>query len=235
MRSLRKIDFDQGEKFIHLLVIILNPWWWVIIQRDLWVGLLVFVLSFTVFLYFFKGKLRIFLLLLSVLTVILFFISVRKAFDESILRVSSLDIQQYNKRHEFYAIGLGKIYTNRFSLAYFKEYNFPLYKLQSNFFANLDPNLYFFASHPRERLGIEEFNKYLPIFLPFFLIGILYSIYILSPNLFIYSISISLLSSIISSKYNLGPILFFPLINLAITIGIILSLKRGLRYFNKGI
>ena len=235
MRSLRRILFDRREKFINLLVIVLNPWWWIIIRRNFLTGLLVFVLSLVVFQYFFKSKSRILLLLFLSLTAILFFISVGKAFDESILRASALDIQQYNKRHEFYANSLGKIYTNRFSLAYFKEYNLPLYKLQRNFFANLDPNLYFFSSHPRERVGVEEFNKYLPVFLPFFLIGALYSIYILLPNLLIYTISISLLSSIISSKYSLGPVLFFPLVNYLITIGIILSLKRGLRFFNKRI
>lgn len=218
---------------IHTLVIILNPWWWVIIQRNFWVGLLVFALSFVVFIYFWQIKSRKLFLLLIALTMALFSITAREAFDESIFRNSALDTQQYNKRHEFYANGLGKIYTNRFSLAYFKEYNFPFIKLQRNFFTNLDPNLYFFASHPRERLGIEEFKKYSPIFLPFFLTGALYSIYILLPNLLIYAISVSLLSSIISPKYNLGPILFFPLINFMITIGIILSIKRLLRYLEK--
>ena len=172
---------------IHLFVIILTPWWWIIIRRDLLSGLLVFILSFVVFQYFFKNKSRILLLLLLSLTAILFIISTEKAFDESILRVSALDIQQYNRRHEFYANSLGKIYTNRLSLAYFKEYNLPLYKLQRNFFGNLDFNLYFFNSHPRERIGIEEFNKYLPIFLPFFLVGFLYSIYRPLHNFIIYS------------------------------------------------
>ncbi|MDD5415723.1 MAG: hypothetical protein PHE48_01815 [Candidatus Daviesbacteria bacterium] len=166
------------------------------------------------------------MLSLLVLTAVLSFIAVKGAFDENLFRSSALDIQQYNKRHEFYAKDLGKIYTNKFSLTYFKEYNFPLIKLQRNLFANLDPNLYFFASHPRERAGVEEFNKYSPIFLPFFLIGVFYSIYILLPNFLIYAISVLLLSSIISSKYNLGPILFFPLINYLITVGLILSFKN---------
>ena len=175
---------------IHLLVITLNPWWWIIIQRNPWVGILVFILSVAVFIYFWQLKSKKLFLLLLLLSAILFFIAVRDAFDESILRNSALDIQQLNKRHEFYASSLGKLYRNRFSLAYFRNYNLPLYKLQRNFFANLDPNLYFFASHPRERMGVEEFAKFLPIFLPFFLIGVFYSIYILSPNLFIYLISI---------------------------------------------
>lgn len=218
---------------IHISVILLSPWWWIIIRRNFLSGLLVFILSFVVFQYFFKSTSRILFLLLLSLTAIIFFISIGKAFDESILKVSSLEIQQYNRRHEFYANGLGKIYTNRFSLAYFKEYNLPLYKLQRNFFANLDPNLYFFASHPRERSGVEEFKKYSSIFLPFFLIGLFYCIYMKLSKILIYFVVISLLSSVISSAYNLGSILFFPLINFTITIGIILSIKGLFRYLEK--
>lgn len=215
----------------NILVILLTPWWWVIIQRNPWVGLAVFSLSLVVFLYFCQTKSKALLLWLAILTITLFILSVREAFDESIFRNSALDIQQINKRHEFYASGLGKLYKNRFVLTYFKDYHLPISKLQRNFFANLDPNLYFFKSHPRERLGVEEFDKYLPIFLPFFLIGVFYSIYILSPSLLIYAIPVSLLSSIISSKYNLGPILFFPLINFMITIGVLLSWRKISRYF----
>lgn len=215
---------------IQLLVILINPWWWVIIQRNFWIGLPIFILSLVVFVFFWQIESKKNLLLLVILTTTIFFIATYEAFDESIFRNSALDIQQYNKRHEFYAKGLGKIYTNRFSLTYFKDFNLPFYKLQRNFFAYFDPNLYFFASHPRERLGIEEFGKYLPIFLPFFLLGFFYIICKLLPKLLLYLIIVLLASSVISPSYNLGPVLFFPVVNYLITIGIILSLKRGLRY-----
>lgn len=217
----------------HLLVILLNPWWWVIIQRNLAVGVLVFVLSLVVYIYFWQVKSGRVLLVLSLLTIMLFVISTREAFDGGIFRLSALDIQQMNKRHEFYANSLDKIYTNRFSLTYFKEYNLPLYKLQRNFFGNLDLNLYFFASHPRERLGVEEFEKYLPIFLPFFLIGVLYSIYVPLLGILIYSVSVLFLSSIISPAYKLGPMLFFPIVNFMVTIGIVLSIKEIVKKFKR--
>lgn len=208
-----------------LIAILLTPWWWVIIQRNILVGLLVFSLSLVVFVYFWRIRFRALFLLLLVLTMILIFIAVRDAFDESIFRNSALDIQQLNKRHEFYAKGLGKVYTNRISLTYLNKFNLPLSKLQSNFFSNLDLNLYFFASHPRERLGVEEFEKYLPIFLPFFLVGFFYIIYVPLSKILIYLIAISLVSSVFSPNYNLGPILFFPIINFMITVGLILSMK----------
>lgn len=220
---------------VLLIISLTNPWWWIIFQRNLWVSILVFILSVAVFIYFWQVRSKKLFLSILLLSTILFFVAVNDAFDENIFRNSALDIQKISKRHEFYANGLGKLYKNRFSLAYFENYSLPFSKLQRNLFANLDPNLYFFASHPRERIGVEEFKKYFPIFLPFFFIGVIYSIYILSPNLFIYSISILLMSSIISSKYNLGPVLFFPLISYMITIGIILSIKGVLRYLKKGI
>lgn len=223
----------NGSILVHILVISLSPGWWVIIQRNFFLGLLLLILSLTVFIYFFQNKSKILLFLFLLLTGIIFIISIGQAFDGSIFRNSALDIQQLNKRHEFYAKGLGKIYTNRISLTYFKNFNLPLAKLQHNFFGNLDPNLYFFASHPRERLGIEEFKKYSPIFLPFFLIGALYSIYVPLFGILIYSISVLFLSSIISPAYELGPMLFFPIVNFMVTIGIVLSIKEIAKIFKK--
>ncbi|MBI2596857.1 hypothetical protein HYW41_01760 [Candidatus Daviesbacteria bacterium] len=219
------ILFKSPWLLIQLIVIFLNPWWWIIFQRNIWVGLLVIILSLVVFKYFWYSNIEKLLLPLLIFTAISFFISVKDAFDISIFRYSTLEIQQLNKRHEFYANGLGKIYTNRISLSYFKDFNLPISKLQRNFFGNLDPNQYFFASHPRERAGVEEFQKYIPLFLPFFVIGLLYSIHVPLLALLIYLVIVSLISSVISASYNLGPILFFPLINFMITIGIILSLK----------
>lgn len=218
---------------IQLFVIILNPWFWVIIQRNFLQGLLAVSLSIIVFLYFWQNKSKALFILLVVFTLTIFALAAKVAFDESIFSNSALDIQQINKRHEFYAKGLGKIYTNRISLTYFKDFRLPLYKLQRNFFGNLDLNLYFFASHPRERLGVKEFEKYLPIFLPFFLLGVIYSLYKPLPKILLYIFIISLVSSIISSKYNLGPILFFPIVNFIITIGAILSLQKIFKYPKK--
>jgi len=44
-------------------------------------------------------------------------------------------------------------------------------RLQSNFFEAMDINLYFFASHPSERVGVKEFEKFPYILLPAFIIG----------------------------------------------------------------
>lgn len=215
--------FRNFGLLIHLLIIILNPWWLIIIQRNLLIGSVVFILSFLTFKFFWQTKSKKIFLTIFILTAILFLATIREAFDESLFRNSALDIQQYNRRHEFYANGLGKLYKNRITLTYFKDYNFPFSKLQRNFFGNLDINLYFFKSHPRERLGIEEFQKYSPILLPFFLIGIFYFIYTSLSKMLIYLVPVLLASSLFSFSYNLGPVLLFPVVNLMITAGILLS------------
>ena len=207
---------------VNIAVILFNPWWWVAFQRDLVIGILALLVSLLVALYFFQGRMGKLLILFSAVFVS---ISIITALDSTIWTTSELEIQQYGRRHEFYAKGLGKLYTNRFTLSYFKKYHLPLTKLQGNFFANLDPNLYFFSSHPRERGGIEEFNKYLPIFLPFFIIGFLYLIYNPKTKLIIYIAAILLLSSFISPNFKLGPILVLPIINYLITLGLLLSIK----------
>lgn len=207
---------------LNIAVILINPWWWIVLQRDLVIGILAFLISIMVVLYFFQGKIQKLLILSSVVFVS---VSIITALDSSIWTTSELETQQYGRRHEFYAKGLGKLYTNRFTLSYFKKYHLPFTKLQGNFFANLDPNLYFFNSHPRERGGIEEFDKYHPIFLPFFIIGFLYLIYNPKTKLIIYIAAILLLSSFISPNFKLGPILVLPIVNYLITLGLILSIR----------
>ena len=210
------------NKFIllHVLVMILSSWLWVIVQRNILVGLLVFVLSIVLFIYFRQSRPKKIRLLLLILNIVLIIIVFKQAFDQSIFRNSALDIQKYYRRHEFYANGLGKIYTNRFTLAYFKDYNLPLSKLQHNFFANLDPNLYFFASHPRERAGINEFEKFPSLYFIFFIAGIIYILQLQPVLAMFYLLVAVLVNGLISPAFNFGPLLLFPFVMTLIALGL---------------
>lgn len=218
----------------NVAIIFLNPWWWIIAQRNLKVSILALALSI-ILVYFLSSKSKIIFLSFLALTSLLIIISLIQGFDKSIFRISATEEQQLNKRHEFYAHNLGKIYTNRISLSYYKFYSFSLLKLERNFFGNLDPNLYFFASHPRERSGIDEFKKYLFVFLPFFLIGLIFLIYTLRLKIIGYLIAISFISALISPAYILGPILFFPIINFMTAAGLLLSLRFALKYIKPNV
>lgn len=106
-----------------------------------------------------------------------------------------------------------------------------LYKISQNFFENLDPNLYFFANHPRERVGIREFEKFPYILLPIFFIGV---IKLLSKKELVFWLIYFFLPlvtlSLIGNQNNLGPFSLFPFFTVSIAEGL-----RQTRSLNKWI
>ncbi|MCX6706250.1 MAG: hypothetical protein NTV24_04080 [Candidatus Woesebacteria bacterium] len=94
-------------------------------------------------------------------------------------------------------------------------------RVTTNLFENIDPNLYFFANTPRQRVGIKEFEKFPYVFLPFFFLGV-YSFFSKKDKLFwLLSFFIPLaILSIIGSKNNLGPFSLFPFFVVSINEGL---------------
>ena len=91
------------------------------------------------------------------------------------------------------------------------------YRVATNFFENMDPNLYFFSNHPRQRVGIKEFEKFPYVLLPFFLLGIFN--WISKKNKLFWLISFLVpitILSIIGNKNNLGPFSLFPFLVVSI-------------------
>jgi hypothetical protein len=94
-------------------------------------------------------------------------------------------------------------------------------RVTTNFFENIDPNLYFFANSPRQRVGIKEFEKFPYILLPFFLLG-LFDL-ILKKNKMFWLISFLaplIVLSIIGNNNSLGPFSLFPFITVSIYEGL---------------
>jgi hypothetical protein len=85
------------------------------------------------------------------------------------------------------------------------------YKIMNNFSEVIDPNLYFFANHPRERVGTREFEKFPYILLPLFLLGLLN---IKKGNIkeLVLSLSPMILVSVIGNSNSMGPFSLFPFI-----------------------
>lgn len=83
------------------------------------------------------------------------------------------------------------------------------YKIEENFSEVIDPNLYFIANHPRERVGVVEYEKFPYILLPFFVIGI-FSINKSGLNILLSSISPLILLSLIGNSNPIGPFSLFP-------------------------
>lgn len=122
--------------------------------------------------------------------------------DKSLWQYNPEEIFLLNQRRSFYPI-YGRLFQNKFI--------FSLNKIERNLFYNLDPNLYFFAAHPRERLKVNEFEKFPAIFLPFFLVG--FFVFFKKPSKKItLSMVLALVLNAFLSPEPPGPIFMYPVI-----------------------
>lgn len=81
----------------------------------------------------------------------------------------------------------------------------------TNLFENLDPNLYFFANSPRQRVGTREFEKFPYVLLPFFLLGMFDLVSKKNKIFWLISFFTPLIVlSVIGNKNDLGPFSLFP-------------------------
>lgn len=122
--------------------------------------------------------------------------------DKSLWQYSPEEIFLLNQRRSFYPI-YGRLFQNKLI--------FSLTKFQRNFFYNLDQNLYFFATHPRERLKVSEIEKFPTIFLPFFVVGFFVFLKKPSKKIILKLVLALVLSAFLSSEPP-GPIFMYPVI-----------------------
>lgn len=122
--------------------------------------------------------------------------------DKSLWQYSPEEIFSLNQRRSFYPF-YDKFFQNKLT--------FSLTKFQRNLFYNLDPNLYFFATHPRERLKVSEFEKFPAIFLPFFLVGFFVFLKKPSKKIILKLVLAWVLSAFLSPEPP-GPIFMYPVI-----------------------
>lgn len=205
--------------FLSLLVTLTNFWIWRIINVDPLLGLALVLLSLT-FIYLvntgFNRKFFLIVVLLSMLISIKFLVS---GFDNNLWVLTPDQQKQLNERHGYFAANLGKLFQNKFVLRFYKDIYPHLNTYENNIFNSLSPNLYFFANHPREREKVEEFAKYPPILIIPFLVGLLYLLNSSKYLIIAFFIFAAGVIGFVKQTYLFGPILFFPLINLLITIG----------------
>jgi hypothetical protein len=88
----------------------------------------------------------------------------------------------------------------------------PISKYLNNLVYPIDPNVYFFADHPREQLGVEVFEKFPFFYLPFFVLGFWLLLKKVKWLVVWYFIWVSLISGFINPKNTLGPVLYFPVV-----------------------
>lgn len=211
----------MNKKFaIFLFVCLTNAWIWRILGSSPLLGLGLIILSF---LLVFNLKIPS-LILLAVLGTFL----LTNTFDTNLLYVSPLENDRLENRHEYYAQGLGKIYRNRIGI--YLHYNISPYvgRFLKNLAYNLDPNLYFFANHPRERGVAIEFEKFSYFLLPIFVIGVISVLSGSSEFLILYFTLSLLISAFAFPGYDLGPILLFPFIVAVLYLGVVRIFRKWL-------
>ena len=223
----------QFENFLLLLTLTLaNYWIWQIFSNNLILGITLLAIELGLFISISQKRLRKkYITILSILVLLLFCFSIfilRDKFDQTLSTTSPTEISILDKRHGYLAGGLGSLFTNKYVLHYYKDYSMATGKYLRNIFYSLDPNLYFFRSHPREKSGINEYNKYSPFVLPFFVIGTLSLIIYLRKYKFLIVCFIMavIITGFISPNYILGPVLIFPVVNIVLYLGFTIAISK---------
>jgi hypothetical protein len=154
MKKIQKNDIIFS--LTAFLLFFLNNWTREIIREKLYLYLFI-ALGILIF-FFFKKK----IVFLSLLIIFLLSLYSQKRL---IWPLKNEEVLMINQRRSFYKNSfIAKSLENKA--------NFVLTKYKKNLFQVLDPNYYFFASHPRERAGVNEIKKFPWVSLFLFLPGV---------------------------------------------------------------
>ncbi|MDQ5930314.1 MAG: hypothetical protein QG594_2102 [Bacteroidota bacterium] len=214
------------ESLILIFFTLANYWFWQILKTSLTLCAILIILELAIFklsvrkntkkrIIFYSGLIVFCILIFSVF-------GTKQRFDETLAVNSPTEAHIINQRHGYLAEGLGIFFTNRVAQQYYVNWNPKIGKYLRNVSFAVDPNLYFYRSHPREKAGIDETEKYSPFVIPFFIIGILFLITHAGnfPYLIIYLLLAVFITGFLDPKYILGPILVFPFINIVLYLGL---------------
>ena len=206
---------------VGVVVSFINFWIWRIINANLVFGLTLILLSITfIYLILIKLDKKFFIIFLFLIVLISYQLLI-SGFDRNLTILTPDQKKQLNERHGYFAINLGEFFQNRLVLRFYKDVYPYLNVYGNNLFNSLSPNLYFFTNHPREREKVEEFSMYPSALIIPFLIGFIYFLKSSHPLMFGYLIFAVLITGFIKQTYIFGPVMFFPLINLLISVGIL--------------
>src|SRR3989344_1788087 len=210
---------------IFFLVTFLNPWIWRIFDRSLVVFALLVVSTFTLYLTFRCNDCRYKKYISIVVLLFLGTFQYRITYVKSLVNLSNDDIRVRDMR-------LKELPPVKFTLVN-KPVWIPLahwfegrpesisfFRILYNLSEAVDPNLYFFANHPRERVGTQEFEKFPYLLFPFFALGY-FLIIEKSKQLLVTSFIIPVFFlSLIGHDSKIGPFLLFPFFAVASTVGL---------------
>ena len=163
------------KKAIFLLVLLGNIWLWRIFFSSPLVAIL--LLTVTSVLFFYLHGHAVLKIIFWILFSALLAVQIGTTTSMSLTSLSNDEIRIRDMRLREYPLVSIHLGTKAIwiPIAHWFEgraESIAFFRMMRNFSEAIDPNVYFFANHPRERIGTVEFEKFPYIFLPFFLYGI---------------------------------------------------------------
>lgn len=165
-------------------------------------------------------------LILALIIVVLFFISPwQKTISFFPLSYSVFPDQNEITQITAYQNILNKV-NPTFSRLYTNKLTSTIKNLETNFFETVDPNYYFFANHPLERVGVNETEKLSSLLLPFFIVGLLSLKLKENKILIVWITGFFILSSVFPNRYYKIDVLLLVPFLLIISMGMNNLLNR---------
>jgi len=213
----------KDKHWILLFVLLANLWIWRILTRSILIGLLVLLTSFYFTVVINKNEHKKFVVLMFILV----FLQWRTTQIRSLTLLSNDQIRQQDQRLNEYPPIAIEIFGTKIWIPFAhwlegRNETRIYYRIRESFFEVIDPNLYFFANNPRQRVGITEFEKFPYILLPFFVSGVYKLVYTKKYKLLFVSMFLPVITiSVIGHNNNFGPFSLFPFISMAIFIEVL--------------
>lgn len=223
------LDILPFNNLLFGLILLGNNWVWKIAGLNLFVFLILIFTTLLLWFFLFKSfKKNLFYIGLTLLGILLIF-QWKTSTEQSLILLENDEQRIQSERFKYYnpSLHYARVLFARLNLINFLEgdFNTVSTRLQRNFFETIDPNVYFFGGHPRERVWANDFEKFYFILIVPFFVGLYYLILNRKKFVLIYSlISISSLT-LIGHKNLMGPFILFPLFVICIWYGILKLLK----------
>jgi len=224
-----QLNFRNNKKggFVRLalfsiIVFLFTPWFKVIFDTSILLFALL-VMFYLVLLASIFWKRFIFIAVLFNIFLLAF--TLPKFMDTSFYKVDDLDKGVLQKRFDLYGSYMGKLYLNGVAYRYHFGVEPGLRVFEKNFFENLDPNNYFFKSHPRERSWAYEFQKISPILILFVFLGF-GLIAKKEKHILIFGVFNFFVSSLYSPTSLVGPINLLPFFFLSSVLALDYVIKK---------